>query len=83
MQVRLQADGSALMQALLDFESLLELGGSLVDLGEFPVELASIQVESVAASGARDLLVRFEPSDGLLVHLAAARARNADVSFVE
>ena len=74
----LQSDAGPLLDALnqvrASLEPLHEVRDGLLDLCEFPSELVRLEADSLAASGAGQVFIRFQPSDRLLSLLAAVRA---------
>ena len=60
-----------------------ELGPSFVNLMELPPRFARSERDEESAAQAGHLRMIAKPTDGLLVRLAAARARNLDLGIIE
>ena len=81
--VRIHAEESEhLKQALAQFAEVMQRSPLAVeeflDSGDPLVRVAHIRPESAAAERAGDVLLLFEPSDGLLKFLSAMGAGNVD-----
>ena len=76
-RLKLKLDGSALLEALSEVRQ-----GSL-NINETLPELCTVNVDRLSTPLADELLVRLEPSKGLMDLVIASRTRDVDFNVVE
>lgn len=74
---------AALTEAAVLLQSFPEVAKKLFGFGDPLAELVRFDSDIAAAAGTGELVVRLEPSDLLLRHLATLRARDVDLSAIE
>lgn len=73
LHMRLTADASGFLALVESVNRALKIIDRGIDLPELPAELVTITVDDTFASGAGELRVRFEPSEGFRGFVAALR----------
>jgi hypothetical protein len=81
--VRLSASASELLSLVELGERALESLDPGISLPEFPEKLVSVKMDVPLASGAREVRVRLDPSDGLRGFVAALWTRDVDLGAVK